>query len=182
MSLQDLRRLGELATADRMALFRRKPETARLYARGVFAVALCQGAALHFLDGKNGVKDFDVWTFYRARSQRPFPYRRRGVADFGSPKFGTSDDKPHFIGRRVDFMGRSLDSRSFNDPVAVLRNYLRGARTKSARLLAQKPVVLIEPLSQLGTVVWPVPSSNLFIEGTLSSVLRTPPAAAEVKR
>jgi hypothetical protein len=30
-------------------------------------VALCQGAALHFVDGENGVKDFDVWTFYAAR-------------------------------------------------------------------------------------------------------------------
>ncbi len=27
-------------------------------------VALCQGAALHFYDKKNGVKDFDVWFFY----------------------------------------------------------------------------------------------------------------------
>ena len=25
------------------------------------AVALCQGAAMHFNDKKNGVKDFDVW-------------------------------------------------------------------------------------------------------------------------
>ena len=165
-----------------MSLFSRKPETARLYAHGVFAVALCQRAALHFLDGKNGVKDFDVWTFYRAKSGRPFPYRRRGIADFGSPKFGRTDDKPHFVGRRVDFMGRSLESHSFEDPVAVLRSYLRAARTTSARLLAQKAVVLIEPLSQLGTVVWPPLSSNPSIERTSSSVLRTLPAAAHVKR
>jgi hypothetical protein len=32
----------------------------RLYADRLFAVALCQGAALHYIDGKNGVKDLDV--------------------------------------------------------------------------------------------------------------------------
>jgi hypothetical protein len=121
----DLRWLGVLAARDRESLFRRMPEIARLYSRGAFAVALCQGAALHFINGKNGIKDFDVWTFYWAKRERPFPYRRRGVADFGDSKFGTTDDKPLFVGRRVDFMGRSLHSLSFTDPVAVLRHYLR---------------------------------------------------------
>ncbi len=27
------------------------------------AVALCQGAAMHYYDNTNGVKDFDVWFF-----------------------------------------------------------------------------------------------------------------------
>jgi hypothetical protein len=40
-------------------------------------------AALHHLDGSNGVKDFDVWSFYAALGEGPFPYRWRGTADFG---------------------------------------------------------------------------------------------------
>ena len=54
---EDLDRLSRIAAADRADLFERKQGTARLYADRLFAVALCQGGALHFIDGKNGVKD-----------------------------------------------------------------------------------------------------------------------------
>lgn len=138
----DLKRLGEIAARDRDNLFRRKPDLGRLYSGRLFAVALCQGAALHYLDGKNGIKDLDVWSFYRATRERPYPYRRRGIADFGSHKFGKSDDSPQFVGRRVDLLGRSLDATDFSDPIAVLRDYLESRRTESARLLAQKAVIL----------------------------------------
>lgn len=59
----DLKRLGQIAARDRDDLFRRKPDLGRLYSRRLFAVALCQGAALHYLNGKNGIKDLDVWSF-----------------------------------------------------------------------------------------------------------------------
>ena len=29
-----------------------------------WAGPLCQGAALHYVNGRNGVKDFDVWSIY----------------------------------------------------------------------------------------------------------------------
>lgn len=61
----DLRRLGQIAACDRADLFRRKPDTARLYSDRLFAVALCQGAARHFVDPNSGsgVNDLDVWSF-----------------------------------------------------------------------------------------------------------------------
>ena len=37
-------------------------------------VALCQGAALHYFDKINGVKDFDVWFFYPFNTKH-LPYR-----------------------------------------------------------------------------------------------------------
>ncbi|MGE3595790.1 MAG: hypothetical protein AB7N70_09580 [Dehalococcoidia bacterium] len=151
----DLQRLGRLAGEDRADLFSRRPETGRLYARRLFAVALCQGAALHYLDGKNGVKDFDVWCFYTEDPARPFPYRRRAKLDFGDPRFGVTPGFTHFIGRRVDVIGRSLPGADPTDPVGSLRDYLKTGRTESARRLAEKAVVLIEPASLLGTVVWP---------------------------
>ncbi len=49
----DLERLGRLAQADRQEFFARNPRW-RHYADRIVCVALCQGAALHFLDGKNG--------------------------------------------------------------------------------------------------------------------------------
>lgn len=157
LTLEDLRRLGDLAKSDRETLFRRSPKTTGLYADRLFAVALCQGGALHFIDRKNGINDLDVWSFYCAHSERQFPPRRRATADFGDPKFGTTADSPEFVGRRVDLIGRSLSGTDFTDPVRVLRDYLRTGLTKSARYLAQKAVVLIEPPELLGTIVWPEP-------------------------
>jgi hypothetical protein len=155
LTASDLKRLGEIAARDRETLCGRRPQLGSLYSGRLFAVALCQGAALHYLDGKNGIKDLDVWSFYRAVSERPYPYRRRGVVDFGDPKFGKSITNGEFIGRSVDLLGRSIDAQDFSDPIAVLRRYLASGKTESARLLARKAVVLIEPANLLGTAVWP---------------------------
>ncbi|NTW88053.1 MAG: hypothetical protein HGB26_02780 [Desulfobulbaceae bacterium] len=152
----DLRRLGRLASEDREAFFRRKPETGKLYSSRLFAVALCQGGALHYLNGKNGIKDLDVWSFYTEDPVRMFPPRRRAKVDFGDPKFGVSPDTPEFIGRRVDLIGRSIPDADPNDPVKSLQQYMKNGKTESARLLAMKAIILIEPSELLGTVVWPV--------------------------
>jgi len=154
----DLKRLGQIAAHDRNGLFQRKPELGMLYSERLIAVALCQGAALHYLDGKNGIKDIDVWSFYQAADERPYPYRRRGVEDFGDPKFGKTTDSPHYIGRRIDLLGRSLEVTDIADPIAILHRYLSSAKTESSRLLAKKAVILIEPLNLLGSVVWPAKS------------------------
>lgn len=151
---RDLARLAALAAIDRRDLFARKPDTGRLYADRLFAVALCQGAALHYVDGRNGVKDFDVWSFYDQHPQREFPPRRRATVDFGDPKFGTTDDRPQFVGRRVDLIGRSIRDADRTNPVETLRRYLRAGITGSARFLAQKAVVLLEPAPLRGTIVW----------------------------
>ena len=90
----DLSRLCDLALADLAAFFDRRPETGELYAERLLCIALCQGAALHFTDNKNGIKDFDVWSFFAAHPSRPFPYRRRGTADFGPSKFGRFPPDP----------------------------------------------------------------------------------------
>ena len=155
ITLADLKRLGRIAQQDRDGLFQRKPDLYRIYAGRLIAVALCQGGALHYVDGKNGIKDLDVWSFYRAAPERPYPYRRRGIADFGDAKFGKSDDCPHFVGRRVDLLGRSIEATESAVPVSALRSYLSAGNTETARLLAQKAVVLIEPGALAGTIVWP---------------------------
>ena len=152
----DLRRLGRIAESDRHSLFERIPELGRLYAERLIAVALCQGAGLHRVNGLNGVKDFDVWSFFSEHSERPFPYRRRGTADFGDSRFGKTPGSEEFEGRRVDLIGRSLPVDSDRDVVEKLRTYLREGKTASARSLAEKGVVLIGPAHLLGTVVWPM--------------------------
>lgn len=151
----DLKRLGQIAAQDRNGLFQRKPELGLLYSKGLIAVALCQGAALYYLDDENGIKDFDVWSFYQAAGARPYPYRRRGVEVFFDPKFGKLTDSPHFVGRRVDLLGRSIEVTDISDPVAILCRYLASGKTESSRFLENKAVILIEPPNLLGSVVWP---------------------------
>ena len=155
ITLEDLSRLAEISRLDREDLFARKP-LYRVLEDGLVCVALCQGAALHFVDGENGVKDFDVWTFYAARPDHPaFPWRRRASERFGDPRFGWSSDKPGFVDRYVDLLGRSIRVGAETDPTVILRGYLSEGRTGSARALARKAAVLLEPSERLGTVVWP---------------------------
>ncbi len=116
--------------------FAKYPDWAALYADRVLLVALCQGAALHYLSGDVGINDFDVYTFYAAHPDRRWYDRRRAVRDFGDPKFGVSGNRPRFVGRRVDLLGRGIAGEPGGDPVAAVRAYLRGGRTETAEFLA----------------------------------------------
>lgn len=138
-------------------MFDTNPNWAR-YADRLLAVTLCQGAALHYLDGQTGVKDFDVWTFFAVSPDRPYPdaalFRRRKIADFGPSHFGrTSTAPPWMQGRRVDLFARSLEVSPSSDAAVAIRAWLRDCRTRTAAKLAQKAVVELDPLP--GRIVWP---------------------------
>ncbi|HZR54804.1 MAG TPA: hypothetical protein VFB06_35555 [Streptosporangiaceae bacterium] len=151
----DLLRLAALAAEVEAKLFARHPQGAGRYAGRLVCRALCQGAALHYVDAENGVKDFDVWSFYAQRSDGPFPYRWRGTADYGPSKFGRFPGDPQsFTGRRVDRLGRSLAVPLDADPATVLQDYIATARTASAKALAAEAAVLIYPKELAGKVVW----------------------------
>ena len=157
---EDLDRLAAIALSDRQARFERRPRW-RPYADRVLCVALCQGAALHFIDGRNGVKDFDVYTFYAEHPIGAFPPRWRIQVDFGASRFGRYPGDPDsFRGRRVDLIGRSLDASPDADPVEAVRRYLLFAGTETARQLARKAVVLLDPEPRRGQVIWPVHESS----------------------
>lgn len=151
----DLERLAKIAEEDRKEYVDNHPKRAPLKRR-ILAVALCQGAALHFLNNANGIKDFDVWTFYTARPSLSYPPRRITHRDFGGPKFGRSPNWNHFVGRRVDLLGRSIASRTGESCLIAIRRYLSNGRTESARRLAEKAVILLEPKAMRGQVVWPI--------------------------
>jgi hypothetical protein len=101
----DLRRLSKLTLNDLQSLYQRRPETGALYADRLIALCLCQGAAEHFVRPGHGIKDFDVRAFFSAHPERPFPYRRQGIVDFGMSRFGRHPDDSGFAGRRVDVIG-----------------------------------------------------------------------------
>jgi hypothetical protein len=159
IEIADLLRLAVLAADAEAELFSRNPQGSGRYAGRLLGRALCQGAALHYVNGNNGVKDFDVWSFYAQYDDWPFPPRWRGTRDFGPSKFGRySGDPPRYSGRRVDLLGRSLPVRPGTDPADALRRYLSARRTDSAKALAAKAVVLIVPEDRAGEIVWPADS------------------------
>lgn len=151
-----LARLAEIARTDREERFARRSRWT-VYRDRVLLVALCQGAALHYLDGRNGVKDLDVWTFYARHPEGEFPARWRVMADFGPSDLGRHPNDVGYRGRDVDLIGRSIDAAPGADPVATVRAYLRAGRTTSARALAAKAVVAIDPPKMRGVTVWPAP-------------------------
>lgn len=155
----DLLRLAALAADAEAELFSRNPHGAGRYAGRLLARALCQGAALHYVNESNGVKDFDVWSFYAQLDDWPFPARWRGTRDFGRSKFGRYPGDPRsYSGRRVDLLGRSLPANPGTDPADAIRSYLAARRTDSAKHLAAKAAVLINPENRAGEIVWPAAS------------------------
>ena len=151
---QDLRRLAQLAKDDRDDFFNRDRGWGRLYANRVLCTALCQGAALFAATGKRGINDFDIYTFYAQHASRPWYARRRARADFGDSKFGQSIDRPGYIGRRVDLMGRALRAEPGAEPVRAVQQYLFTGRSKSVEFLSQRAVILLEPVQFLGWLIW----------------------------
>src|SRR5262245_30971399 len=86
---KDLARLADLALADQAEFFRRNPDIGVAYSDRLLCVALCQGAGLHYVDHHTGIKDLDVWSFYRRSNRRTFPDRRPRIVR-GDPRFGRS--------------------------------------------------------------------------------------------
>lgn len=115
----DLERLLAIAEADLDSFFRSHPIWAHRYGSRLLAVALCQGAALHYIDGATGVNDFDLYTFFKSNPEKGWYAKRLKAYDFGDAKFGQSVDKPRYIGRRVDCMGRSISVRDGEDTIAA---------------------------------------------------------------
>jgi hypothetical protein len=147
---EDLKKLASIAATDRGDFLSRRPQYT-----GVFLCsALCQGAALHFVDEKNGVKDFDIWSFYAEEKGVPtFPPRRHVQVDFGESKFG-KEPGASLKGRRVDIFCRSIESNE--NAIESVQRYLRDHPTDSAYLLAKKAAVLLEPTNLRGRIIWPV--------------------------
>ena len=159
---EQLAHLVELADEDRDRL----PAEWRARRAGVF---LAQGAAQHFVDGRHGVKDFDVWSFYWADDPATFPWKgpRKRHVDFGESPHGrnvyTAEDRVRlgsrvrpwesFTGRRVDLMTRALRPDP-NGIRSAVRDWLAadaGRRWKgptkmsSAWWISRRPVIELWP-------------------------------------
>jgi hypothetical protein len=150
ISSADLAKLADIARVDRKDFFTHRPD----YRARLLMVALCQGAALHYVDESNGIKDFDVRTFYAQEpGKRPYHPLRHTTADFGRSKFGNAGTIG-LVGRNVDLLGRTIED--VGDSVESVRKWLKKGKPKSsAWYLAKKAVIVLEPAKLRGCVVWP---------------------------
>jgi hypothetical protein len=136
---RDLERLLELARSDRDEFFASRPDWARLYSDRALGTALCQGAALHYIQGDVGINDFDVYTFYASHPDRPWYAKRIRSVDFGDPKFGCSEvSRPGFKGRRVDLMARGLNVPPGTNVAEALIAYLNDKRLPRSWLQSRR--------------------------------------------
>ena len=157
----DLHRLATLALDYFDDLFKRRPHVSGRFRGRLLMLALCQGAALHYVDGLHGVKDFDVWGFFRALPDASFPSRGvHGRRDFGRSRFGRHPDTDRYEGRRVDILGRSIDVGREEDAIGAVRRWLaNGPRGSSAWHLAKRPVIAVYPEPIFGREIW-LPSKS----------------------
>ena len=153
ISKRDLKRLLNLAKQDIRIFFERNPRYKQEYHGEEVLIALCQGAAIHFIDKKNGVKDFDIWFFF-PMGEKHLPYRRIGNVDFGSDKFGKHPSDDGYVGRRIDVLFRSDNAFTGVGATEGLERYLRGRKTQTSIMLSKKAVVGLWPEKVFGEILW----------------------------
>jgi hypothetical protein len=155
IGLSTLARLSAISREVMDGFFARNPRWAG-YRERELCVVLAQGAALHYVDGTNGVKDFDCWTFFEFDERvGMFPPRgRRGEEDFGPSEFGRHP-ADGLSGRRVDICARSIGRASGVETISAVQDYLRHDHNRTPRLLAQKAMVVLDPPTRRGEVIWP---------------------------
>ena len=152
----DLKRLARIARAERDDFFSRHKEYAILYRKRILCTALCEDAALHYINGLTGVSSFDVFTFYAEHPEASFPHWHQERYDFGRSKFGRLASAPEaFKGRPVNLAGRSINASPADHPLEALQHYLRRASNPVPKRLAEKAVVLMEPELLAGYLAWP---------------------------
>src|SRR6267142_2566269 len=66
----DLERLALLSREDRDEFFSRQPRWQQLYANRLLCVALCQGAAVHYVEGRHGLRPIRTLTSRMKRGRR----------------------------------------------------------------------------------------------------------------
>jgi hypothetical protein len=156
---EHLDRLTRIALDDQAAMFESSPHLV-VYRDRVLLIALCQGGALHYINGKWGVKDLDVYTFYARHPAVKMHPLRHTVADFGESEFGyrpadLEERKRRFIGRAVDLLVRSLPVQPDADPIEAVRTWLDTSKNETPRLLREEAVVGLYPHQYRGRVIWP---------------------------
>jgi hypothetical protein len=153
LSEAHLHQLVEIARDDLDGFFSRNPHLS-VYRSRVLLTALCQGAALHYLDHSSGVKDLDVWTFFAALPDLRLQRRRPKQVDFGPSELGRHPADHGYVGRRVDLLLKTIDRKRGQSGDDAVRAYLAAGKTATACHLGQKAVLGLHPPEYFGFTIW----------------------------
>jgi hypothetical protein len=146
LAKKDLKWLAERAQKENEDFFIRNPRLKNSYCKSLIGIVLCQGAALHYIDKKNGINDFDIWLFYKESKKNKLIARRPFT------------DKKGYMGAKIDFMRRSIPAilckKFINKPDRCILIYLRECNTDTKRFLLQKAGVGLYPKKVFSEVIW----------------------------
>jgi len=142
---KDLRKLRDLALKEHHAFFDRNPHLKKPYLNSLIGICLCQGAAGHYLDQKIGIKDFDIWHFYKESNHDAFPYRFRKVNKIG------------YKNKWIDYLKRAISKSVCKEfpsaPDKIILQYLLRKNTKTKKLLLQQPIIGLYPESIFSKII-----------------------------
>ena len=159
ISKDDLNKLLNLAFEEHEAFFKRKPKYEPFYKNNLLAIILGQGAALHYLDNKYGVKDFDIYLFYKEHPQKNMQIRRTKKGESNLEKFG--NPKIDFIKKVVKTKyiegnegdTKKIITRLLNESRASIVKYLT-IQAKKCKNRKRNVVVGLHPESIFGKILW----------------------------
>ncbi|MFH0874793.1 MAG: hypothetical protein V1859_02560 [archaeon] len=142
--------LGIITITDQKEFFNLNKKYAH-YKKRIYAILLVQGAALHYVDKKNGIKDFDVLVIYKKQNNRTKLYAKRLKSyDSGLPEFGRySKDKPKYTNRRVDILMREIPVLKHKSLNINLRDFI-----SQHKYWSKKAAVGIWPKRILGKIIY----------------------------
>lgn len=145
LTKRDFKQLRELSLKEHKDFFKRNPHLKSIYYNSLIGICLCQGAASHVLNHEVGIKDFDIWHFYKDKSVK-FPYRAHKRIEGG------------YKGKPVDFLKRAIPrhicNSYSNNPGKAIIEYLCEKNTKTKNLLLEKAIIGLFPNKIFGKILW----------------------------
>lgn len=146
LTKNDLEQLAARALAEQKDFFRRNACLQNAYGNSLIGIALCQGAASHYLNPKVGINDFDIWFFYRESKKTRFNCRR------------VKSIKNGYKGIKIDFLKKAIPEvlcgESVKNPDRCILKYLQSRHTTTSRFLLQKAIIGLYPRKMFNKIIW----------------------------
>ena len=155
VTARELRDLAKLAAVEEKAFFVRNPHLSKPYQQRLILVALCQGAALQYIDCGYGVKDFDIHFFY---AQNPKKKRLSRATEEIYACIGAFPVLPiHFMRAVMPETQPCLEAEA---AIQAVREFLLNKPTTRAYHLSKKAVIGLYPAEMFGIEIWRSPTSD----------------------
>jgi hypothetical protein len=150
ITVEDLREMRGYALEELQRFLGLEDGRYEAYRERLVAICLCQGAAQHYLHKSRGVRNLDIWLFFRGAvdGERlpPLPNAPKAIT-------AALTNLPEV---RIDFMSAIIPASCHTDGTTegTLRGFLAAEATPIASELARKPVIGLAPWTVFGQAVW----------------------------